>query len=93
MGPDSRSRKEGSVRGGYRMPLLLVELALQLFLLPKVTCGAEEAKCPLNFIRDEYDPGNYYRPGDYLVGGIVSVTAVYLVPLTFNQPPKTKFAG
>ncbi|XP_060094504.1 vomeronasal type-2 receptor 26-like [Heteronotia binoei] len=71
--------------------MLVLVLVLLLLLLPhNVFCQRPEAKCPLNLIKDENDPLNYYRRGDLIVGGIVGTRHIYLDLIPFDRPPYTK---
>ncbi|XP_061469638.1 vomeronasal type-2 receptor 26-like [Rhineura floridana] len=67
-------------------------LLLLLLLLPYADCGMLKAKCPLTLERDEIDPFNYYRPGDHLIGGVISATRALFHPHVFNEPPFTRFS-
>ncbi|CAI5789449.1 Hypothetical predicted protein [Podarcis lilfordi] len=65
-------------------------LLLLLLICSQGVCVKQKAKCPLNLIRDEIDARNYYQPGDFLIGGIVSPQ--YILehnPYVFNQTPFT----
>ncbi|KAL8213429.1 UNVERIFIED_CONTAM: hypothetical protein K2H54_064822 [Gekko kuhli] len=74
------------------MLLLVLVLMLLLLLLPhNVACGVLKAKCPLNLIKVLDDPWNYFKPGDHLIGGIVSLKHTYLHPILFDEPPHNKF--
>ncbi|XP_077187399.1 vomeronasal type-2 receptor 26-like [Paroedura picta] len=53
-------------------------LLLLLLLLPQAACGTRKAKCPLNLDKDELEPLNYYKPGDHLIGGVVSTRKMFL---------------
>ncbi|KAL8179995.1 UNVERIFIED_CONTAM: hypothetical protein K2H54_002640 [Gekko kuhli] len=59
-------------------------------LAPHISNGALRPKCPLNLIRDENKPSNYYRPGDHLIGGLISETPVQFQPTIFSEPPFTR---
>ncbi|XP_061469682.1 vomeronasal type-2 receptor 26-like [Rhineura floridana] len=56
----------------------------------KVVYGTLKAKCPLNLIRDQSDPRNYYRPGDYLIGAVISPKGAEFQPYVFSRPPLTR---
>ncbi|XP_060094476.1 vomeronasal type-2 receptor 26-like [Heteronotia binoei] len=84
------SRCKGELcQGRYKMLIVMLVLVLLLFLTQSVVCGAERAKCPLNLFEDQENPVNHYRPGDYLIGGILPVSAATRKPVHFNQPPRT----
>ncbi|XP_060094482.1 vomeronasal type-2 receptor 26-like [Heteronotia binoei] len=70
--------------------MLIVTLVLVLlFLLPQsVVCGTKRAKCPLNLSEDKMSPVNYYRQGDYLIGGILPISAAYRTEVIFKEPPR-----
>ncbi|XP_077779800.1 vomeronasal type-2 receptor 26-like [Podarcis muralis] len=51
-----------------------------------------KVKCPLTLERDQIDPFNYYKPGDHLIGGVISPTRAFLNPHTFNESPSTSFS-
>ncbi|XP_054832615.1 vomeronasal type-2 receptor 26-like [Eublepharis macularius] len=71
--------------------MLLLVLVAAVVLLPNdVICGTLKAKCPLKFIKDLNDPWNFYRPGDLLIGGILTLKFSYLYPFTFKKPPLTR---
>ncbi|KAG8127606.1 hypothetical protein E2320_014509 [Naja naja] len=48
------------------------------------------AKCPLTLERDETDPLNYFKPGDYLITGITPATTTMFRPFTFRKAPTNK---
>ncbi|XP_077187400.1 vomeronasal type-2 receptor 26-like [Paroedura picta] len=52
-------------------------LLLLLLLLPQAACGTRKAKCPLNLDKDELEPLNYYKPGDHLIGGVISTSKFF----------------
>ncbi|XP_061469588.1 vomeronasal type-2 receptor 26-like [Rhineura floridana] len=45
------------------------------------------AKCPLNLVRDQYNPLNYYRAGDHLISGVIPTLNARVMPTSFSQPP------
>ncbi|KAM3845098.1 vomeronasal type-2 receptor 26-like [Vipera latastei] len=51
-----------------------VMLLLLLLLLPQAVWGSLKAKCLLTLTKDEVSTQNHYRPGEFLIGGIVSTT-------------------
>ncbi|XP_077187401.1 vomeronasal type-2 receptor 26-like [Paroedura picta] len=59
-------------------------LLLLLLLLPQAACGTRKAKCNLNLDKDELEPLNYYKPGDHLIGGVVS-TRKFFQQHTFSS--------
>ncbi|XP_066469305.1 vomeronasal type-2 receptor 26-like [Tiliqua scincoides] len=65
---------------------------LLLLLLVPVACGGLKAKCPQFVNREKKDLLNYYRPGDYLLGGAVSTTRVVFQPRPLTEPPSTSFS-
>ncbi|XP_060105168.1 vomeronasal type-2 receptor 1-like [Heteronotia binoei] len=71
----------------------LLVLLLVFLLLPVSACGVLKPKCPLNLIKDENKPWNYYRPGDHLIGGLISETPVLFQPTIFSKPPSIRLFG
>ncbi|XP_078242225.1 vomeronasal type-2 receptor 26-like [Pogona vitticeps] len=69
---------------------LLLLLLLLLILLPRAASGREKAKCPLSLARDPKQPSNFYRPGDFHIGGVISATPVVFQPVNFSVPPVTR---
>ncbi|KAK9405544.1 type-2 vomeronasal receptor [Crotalus adamanteus] len=67
-------------------------LLLLLLLLPQEVLASLSAKCILTLERDEVHPQNYYKPGEFLIGGIVSATRMLLLPLSFNKSPLTQIS-
>ncbi|XP_070790114.1 vomeronasal type-2 receptor 26-like [Pituophis catenifer annectens] len=71
---------------------------MQEYGLEITTEGAKEilaslrAKCLLTLKRDEVHPENYYKPGEFLIGGIVSATRMKLLPISFNKSPLTQIS-
>ncbi|KAF7236082.1 hypothetical protein EYD10_17124 [Varanus komodoensis] len=52
---------------------------------------AETATCPLTWRVGRFDPLNFYRPGDLLIGGVVSNAHMVIEPFTFYDPPSLKY--
>ncbi|XP_078242221.1 vomeronasal type-2 receptor 26-like [Pogona vitticeps] len=69
---------------------LLLLLLLLLILLPQAASGRETAKCPLSLARDPKQPMNFYKPGDFHIGGLISATPVVFQPANFSVPPVTR---
>ncbi|KAK9405558.1 type-2 vomeronasal receptor [Crotalus adamanteus] len=70
-------------------PLLLLLMEL---LLPQAACGMLSTRCFLTLGRDARDPLNHYRPGDHLIGGLVSATNTVQPELqNFSLSPSKKF--
>ncbi|KAM6473921.1 vomeronasal type-2 receptor 26-like [Liasis olivaceus] len=67
-----------------------VMLLLVLLLCPQGVSGRPKAKWPLTVKRDEFDPQNHFRPGELLIGGIVSATKAFFQQLSFNTAPSTQ---
>ncbi|XP_070790116.1 vomeronasal type-2 receptor 26-like [Pituophis catenifer annectens] len=63
---------------------------LLLLLLPQEVLASLRAKCLLTLKRDEVHLENYYNPGEFLIGGIVSATRMLLLPISFNKSPLIK---
>ncbi|XP_070592618.1 vomeronasal type-2 receptor 26-like [Erythrolamprus reginae] len=66
-----------------------VMLLLLLLLLPHKVLASLRAKCLLTLKRGEVHPQNYYKPGEFLIGGIISATRMVLPPFSFNKSPLT----
>ncbi|KAG6539436.1 type-2 vomeronasal receptor [Crotalus adamanteus] len=64
-----------------------------LMLLPHVADGKLGLKCPLNLKRNEADPLNYYKPGDFLLGGVIGATRTSFLPFDFSRSPSVKMFG
>ncbi|KAM3848309.1 vomeronasal type-2 receptor 26-like [Vipera latastei] len=58
-------------------------LLLLLLLLPQEVLASLRAKCILTLKRDEQHPQNYYKPGEFLIGGIVKTSSEYWKLLSF----------
>ncbi|XP_058023729.1 vomeronasal type-2 receptor 26-like [Ahaetulla prasina] len=69
-----------------------VMLLLLLLLLSQEVLGSFRAKCLLTLKRDEVHPQNYYQPGKFLIGGIISATRKLLLPISFNKSPLTQIS-
>ncbi|KAK9405393.1 type-2 vomeronasal receptor [Crotalus adamanteus] len=63
---------------------------LLLLLLPQAASAGHKPKCLLTLKRDEVQPLNHYKPGDFLIGGIVSATKTMFQPLSFDKSPLTQ---
>ncbi|KAM3848311.1 vomeronasal type-2 receptor 26-like [Vipera latastei] len=61
-----------------------------LLLLPQAVLENLKAKCPLTLKRDKVDTGNHYKPGEFLIGGLVSATKADFEYLSFNKSPLTE---
>ncbi|XP_078242220.1 vomeronasal type-2 receptor 26-like [Pogona vitticeps] len=75
--------------GSPRRSLFLL-LLLLLLLLPRTASGREKAKCPLSLARDNKQPMNFYKPGDFHIGGVIPATPVVFQPANFSVPPVTR---
>nr|XP_034960970.1 vomeronasal type-2 receptor 26-like [Zootoca vivipara] len=70
------------------VPLLVL---LVLLLIPHGVCGNLKAKCPLNLVIEK-EAWSYFRPGDFLISGIISPQYPYKQNLyNFSQLPLTSF--
>nr|XP_028573615.1 vomeronasal type-2 receptor 26-like [Podarcis muralis] len=59
--------------------------------MPHGVYGNLKAKCPLNLIRDQNKARSYYRPGNFLISGIIpSKYILEQLPYVFSQTPSTK---
>ncbi|KAK9405284.1 type-2 vomeronasal receptor [Crotalus adamanteus] len=71
------------------MDLLFLFLLLLLLLMP--VSGKLRMKCPLNLDhQDGEKPWSYYRPGDILIGIIISASAITPATLPFNMAPSSQ---
>ncbi|KAM6473944.1 vomeronasal type-2 receptor 26-like [Liasis olivaceus] len=70
---------------------MLLLLLLGLLLWPQGACGRLNAKCLLTLKRDEVEPENYYRPGELLVGGIISSMDSTFLPVSFETSPSARY--
>lgn len=64
----------------------------RLLLLIPVAWGSLKAKCPQSVIREEKELLTYYRPGDHLLGGVLSTTSVFFQPQPLTEPPSSRIA-
>ncbi|KAG8127695.1 hypothetical protein E2320_014597, partial [Naja naja] len=66
------------------------QVLLILFLLMShFPSGILKTGCPLNVVREE--KYNYYKPGDYLISGILSTINTLFRPYVFDMPPTNRF--
>ncbi|KAG6539423.1 type-2 vomeronasal receptor [Crotalus adamanteus] len=65
-------------------------LFLLMLLFSQISCKTLNARCPLTLQRDETDPLNYFKPGDYLISGITPATTTMFRPFTFKKAPTNK---
>ncbi|XP_061469603.1 vomeronasal type-2 receptor 26-like, partial [Rhineura floridana] len=85
-GGKRKALKTGAGSRARMISLLL--LLLLLLLMPYGVCGNLKAKCPLNLIREENGAQNYYRPGDFLISGIISPKYfARQLPYIFSETP------
>ncbi|XP_058023696.1 vomeronasal type-2 receptor 26-like [Ahaetulla prasina] len=66
-------------------------LLLLLLLVSHFPCGTMMTKCPLNMQKEEKHRFNYYKPGDFLIGAIISTTITIFQPYVFFKPPNNRF--
>ncbi|KAG6539614.1 type-2 vomeronasal receptor [Crotalus adamanteus] len=72
------------------MELLLLLLLLML-LVSQPLSGKLRMKCPLNLDnQDEEKPWSYYRPGDLLIGIVISPSGITPATLPFNVAPSSQ---
>ncbi|KAG6523060.1 type-2 vomeronasal receptor [Crotalus adamanteus] len=70
---------------------LLLLLLLLVLLLPQPLSGKLGMKCPLNFDhQDGAKPWSYYRPGDLLIGIVLSASEITPATLPFNMAPSSQ---
>lgn len=76
-------------RGASRLSMLLLLLMLcpPLFMAGIVRMP----KCPSMLIRENDKVFNYYRPGDHIIGGVVSATQAIFQLHSFNKAPASRF--
>ncbi|KAG6466093.1 type-2 vomeronasal receptor [Crotalus adamanteus] len=72
------------------MDLLLLLLLLML-LVSQPLSGKLRMKCPLNLDhQDGEKPWSYYRPGDLLIGVVISASKIAPATLPFNMAPSSQ---
>lgn len=69
---------------------LLVMLLLILLQRPQAVHGRLDPKNLLSPKRAKLESENHYRPGELLIGAIVSAVKVFLRPLSFNTTPSSQ---
>ncbi|XP_063148835.1 vomeronasal type-2 receptor 26-like [Candoia aspera] len=62
-----------------------------LLLLSHLPCETLLNKCPFSVITERTYKGNFYKPGDYLIGGIISTSNAAFQPHEFLMPPSHEF--
>ncbi|XP_039211291.1 vomeronasal type-2 receptor 26-like isoform X2 [Crotalus tigris] len=67
------------------------ENLLLLLLVSHFPCGTMMTKCPLSVQKEEEHIFNYYKPGDFLIGAIISTTSTIFQPYVFFKPPNNRF--
>ncbi|KAL7986368.1 hypothetical protein Chor_011534 [Crotalus horridus] len=70
-----------------QMLLLLHKQLFLLQLLSQIPCAYMLMKCPLKVIIEEKEWFHYYKPGDYLITGIMSGIVSRLYQFSFSKPP------
>ncbi|KAK9405170.1 type-2 vomeronasal receptor [Crotalus adamanteus] len=71
--------------------LLLLLLLLLMLLVSQPLSGKLRMKCPLNLDhQDGEKPWSYYRPGDLLIGIVISASAITPATLPFNMAPSSQ---
>lgn len=70
-------------------------LRLLLLLLvtqpPHTPWGMQKTKCLFSVIKDSTKEFNYFKPGDYQIGGLISTTNTIPEPYVFSKPPAERF--
>ncbi|KAL7986364.1 hypothetical protein Chor_011530 [Crotalus horridus] len=66
---------------------LFCEQFFLLQLLSQIPCAYMLMKCPLKVIIEEKEWFHYYKPGDYLITGIMSGIGSRLYQFSFSKPP------
>ncbi|KAK9405232.1 type-2 vomeronasal receptor [Crotalus adamanteus] len=71
--------------------LLLLLLLLLMLLVSQPHSGKLRMKCPLNLDHQEGEkPWSYYRPGDLLIGIVISPSRITPATLPFNMAPSSQ---
>ncbi|KAK9405389.1 type-2 vomeronasal receptor [Crotalus adamanteus] len=71
---------------------MLLLLLFMLILWPWRSGGMHKAICLLTLQQGEVDPDHHYKPGDYMISGIVSAMQARFQPLSFSRSPTTNFS-
>ncbi|KAK9405392.1 type-2 vomeronasal receptor [Crotalus adamanteus] len=71
---------------------MLLLLLFMLILWPWRSGGMHKAICLLTLQQGEVDPDHHYKPGDYMISGIVSAMHARFQPLSFSRSPTTNFS-
>ncbi|KAK9405391.1 type-2 vomeronasal receptor [Crotalus adamanteus] len=71
---------------------MLLLLLFMLILWPWRSGGMHKAICLLTLQQGEVDPDHHYKPGDYMISGIVSAMKARFQPLSFSRSPSTNFS-
>ncbi|KAG8127706.1 hypothetical protein E2320_014608, partial [Naja naja] len=66
-------------------------LLLLLLLVSRFPCATMMTKCPLNVQKEREHRFNFYKPGDFLFGAIISTSSTIFEPYIFFQPPINNF--
>ncbi|KAK9405342.1 type-2 vomeronasal receptor [Crotalus adamanteus] len=70
---------------------MIMDFLLLMVLVSQGVSVKLRMKCLLNFdIRDGKKPWNYYRPGDHLIGIVISMTRISHKMLPFNMAPTSQ---
>ncbi|XP_070592739.1 vomeronasal type-2 receptor 26-like [Erythrolamprus reginae] len=72
---------------------IMISEILQLLLLVFHFPCSMLTKCPLNVQKDAKHKFHYYKPGDFLITGIISTSSTFLQPYKFFKPPKHTFVS
>lgn len=67
--------------------VMLLLLLLVLLLWPQGASQQRKAKCLLTLEQEKVYSQNYYKPGDYLISGVISATQARFLPFSFNKTP------
>lgn len=65
-------------------------LLLILLLLSQITCKMLKAKCSLTSPRNALDWKYHFKPGDYLIGGIISANKAVRHLYNFSASPSSQ---
>ncbi|KAG8127689.1 hypothetical protein E2320_014571, partial [Naja naja] len=72
--------------------IMVSEILLFLLLLVShFPCGMLMTKCSLNVQKEDKHEFNYYKPGDFLIRGIISMSGAAFNPYVFFTSPNHRF--
>ncbi|KAG8127687.1 hypothetical protein E2320_014570, partial [Naja naja] len=71
--------------------IMVSEILLLLLLVSHFPCGMLMTKCSLSVQTEDKHKLNYYKPGDFLISGIISTSSTVFKPYVFFKPPNHRF--